>query len=40
MTPTTNSPAAPALFTEKQEQYLAFIYAYTKVNGGPLCQRS
>ena len=22
-------------FTEKQGQYLAFIYYYTKVNGGP-----
>jgi DNA-binding MarR family transcriptional regulator len=27
--------AATAAFTEKQGQYLAFIYAYTKVNGRP-----
>ncbi len=26
---------AGAVFTEKQGQYLAFIYAYTKVNGRP-----
>lgn len=26
---------SPATFTEKQGQYLAFIYAYTKVNQRP-----
>lgn len=27
--------AAPQSFTPKQGQYLAFIYAYTRVNGRP-----
>jgi DNA-binding MarR family transcriptional regulator len=35
ITPTLPSPAAAAGFTEKQGQYLAFINAYTKVNGRP-----
>jgi DNA-binding MarR family transcriptional regulator len=32
--PTSIGPSAP-VFTEKQAQYLAFIYAYTRVNGEP-----
>jgi Mn-dependent DtxR family transcriptional regulator len=28
-------PAQPPLFTPKQGQYLAFIYAYTRVQGRP-----
>ena len=32
-------PASPAVrFTERQGQYLAFIHAYTKVNGRPPAQ--
>ena len=31
-------PAAGCNFTEKQGQYLAFIYAYTRVNGRPPAQ--
>ena len=30
-----SSASAPAPFTEKQGQYLAFIYMYTLVNGRP-----
>ena len=30
--------SSPAPFTEQQGQYLAFIYAYTKVNGRPPAQ--
>jgi Mn-dependent DtxR family transcriptional regulator len=32
--PTSIPPSTPG-FTEKQGQYLAFIYAYTRVNGCP-----
>jgi DNA-binding MarR family transcriptional regulator len=31
-------PSAGGNFTEKQGQYLAFIYAYTRVNGRPPAQ--
>ena len=31
-------PSPAAGFTERQGQYLAFIYAYTKVNGRPPAQ--
>lgn len=31
----SRSPSATALFTERQGQYLAFIYAYTRVNARP-----
>lgn len=30
-----SSASVPARFTEKQGQYLAFIYMYTLVNGRP-----
>lgn len=37
--PRCRSPAtSDARFTELQGQYLAFIYAYTKVNGRPPAQ--
>ena len=31
-------PSVDGNFTEKQGQYLAFIYAYTRVNGRPPAQ--
>ena len=31
-------PSASCNFTKKQGQYLAFIYAYTRVNGRPPAQ--
>lgn len=31
----TAPPRKPAGFTERQGQYLAFIHAYTKINGRP-----
>ena len=31
-------PSSSALYTERQGQYLAFIHAYTKVNGRPPAQ--
>jgi DNA-binding MarR family transcriptional regulator len=35
ITPPTSRPETGPAFTDKQGQYLAFIYAYTKVNGRP-----
>jgi DNA-binding MarR family transcriptional regulator len=35
ITAATSRPEGAPAFTEKQGQYLAFIYAYTKVNGRP-----
>ena len=31
----TAAPRKPAGFTDRQGQYLAFIHAYTKINGRP-----
>lgn len=35
MTAPTATPSSPALFTEKQGQYLAFIYTYALINRRP-----
>ena len=35
MNQTATSRHPPPKFTEKQGQYLAFIHAYTKINGRP-----
>jgi len=35
ITPPTARPETRPAFTDKQGQYLAFIYAYTKVSGRP-----
>lgn len=32
-------PASPSPFTEKQGQYLAFIWAYTQINARPPAER-
>lgn len=43
MTQTVNrwvdEPAAPPRFTDKQGQYLAFIWAYRQLNGQPPAER-
>jgi repressor LexA len=36
---TKSIPNTNALYTEKQGQYLAYIYYYTKINGRPPAER-